>query len=113
MATPTIRAGQVLGHFRLVEKIGGGGQGVVFRAHDERFDKDVALKILPPMVLADEAARKRFHREAQAVGKLSHPNIATAFYFGEENGIDFLVTEYVSGSGLDEQDAQGPMPEAT
>jgi len=113
MATPTIRAGQVLGHFRLVEKIGGGGQGVVFRAHDERFDKDVALKILPPMVLADEAARKRFHREAQAVGKLSHPNIATAFYFGEENGIDFLVTEYVSGSGLDEQVAQGPMPEAT
>src|ERR1700751_3272941 len=112
MATPAISVGKKLSHFRLVEKIGGGGQGVVFRAHDERFGKDVALKILPPMVLADEAARRRFRREAQAVGKLSHPNIATAFYFGEENGIDFLVTEYVAGSGLDEKVAQGPIAEA-
>jgi serine/threonine protein kinase/Tfp pilus assembly protein PilF len=111
MTTPAITVGQKLGHFRLVEKIGGGGQGLVFRAHDERFDKDVALKILPPMVLADEGARRRFRREAHAVGKLIHPNIATAFYFGEENGIDFLVTEYVSGSGLDEKVAQGPMAE--
>jgi serine/threonine-protein kinase len=111
MATPTISVGQLVGHYRILEKIGGGGQGEVFRAHDERFDKDVALKILPVRALSDDAARKRFRQEAQAVGKLNHPNIATAFYFGEENGIDFLVTEYISGARLDETLANGPLPE--
>src|SRR5215469_9690211 len=111
MSTPSIFAGQVLGHYRLIERIGGGGQGEVYRAHDERFDRDVAVKILPFKLLPDEAARKRFCKEAQAVGKLTHPNIATAYYFGEENGIDFLVTEYVAGSGLDEKLEQGAMPE--
>jgi tetratricopeptide (TPR) repeat protein/tRNA A-37 threonylcarbamoyl transferase component Bud32 len=113
MAAPSITAGQLVGHYRIVEKIGGGGQGEVFRAHDERFDRDVALKILPIKALSDDAARKRFRQEAQAVGKLSHPNIATAFYFGEENGIDFLVTEYISGARLDEKLANGPLPEET
>src|SRR5271169_302369 len=113
MSTPSITAGQLLGHYRLIERIGGGGQGEVFRAHDERFDRDVAIKILPIKALSDDAARKRFRQEAQAVGKLSHPNIATAFYFGEENGIDFLVTEYISGARLDEKLANGPLPEET
>ena len=113
MLAPSITVGQLVGHYRIVEKIGGGGQGEVFRAHDERFDKDVALKILPVKALADDAARKRFRQEAQAVGKLSHPNIATAFYFGEENGIDFLVTEYISGARLDEKLAHGPLPQGT
>src|SRR5271169_5390005 len=113
MAAPSITVGQLVGHYRIVEKIGGGGQGDVFRAHDERFDRDVALKILPTRALADEAARQQFRQEAQSVGKLSHPNIATAFYFGEENGVDFLVTEYISGAGLDEKLKDGPLPEAT
>jgi serine/threonine protein kinase/tetratricopeptide (TPR) repeat protein len=113
MLAPSITVGQLVGHYRIVEKVGGGGQGEVFRAHDERFDKDVALKILPVKALADDAARKRFRQEAQAVGKLSHPNIATAFYFGEENGIDFLVTEYISGARLDEKLAHGPLPQET
>jgi serine/threonine-protein kinase len=113
MSTPTITPGQVLGHYRLIEKIGGGGQGEVYRAHDERFDRDVALKILPFKLLPDEAARRRFRKEALAVGKLTHPNIATAYYFGEENGVDFLVTEYVAGIGLDDKVAQGAMPEET
>jgi serine/threonine protein kinase/Flp pilus assembly protein TadD len=113
MAAPSITVGQLVGHYRIVEKIGGGGQGDVFRAHDERFDRDVALKILPTRALADEAARQQFRQEAQSVGKLSHPNIATAFYFGEENGVDFLVTEYISGTGLDEKLKDGPLPEPT
>ncbi len=113
MSVPSITVGQLLGHYRILEKVGGGGQGEVFRAHDERFDRDVALKILPVKALSDDAARKRFRQEAQAVGKLNHPNIATAFYFGEENGIDFLVTEYISGARLDEKLAQGPLPEET
>jgi serine/threonine protein kinase/tetratricopeptide (TPR) repeat protein len=113
MATPSITAGQVLGHYRLIEKIGGGGQGEVYRAHDERFDRDVALKILPFKLLPNEAARRRFQKEALAVGKLNHPNIATAYYFGEENGVDFLVTEYVAGVGLDDKLAQGAVPDET
>jgi len=111
MSTSSITVGQLLGHYRLIEKIGGGGQGEVYRAHDERFDRDVALKILPSKLLPDEAAHKRFQKEALAVGKLAHPNIATAYYFGEENGVDFLVTEYVAGTGLDDKLAQGAMPE--
>ena len=102
-----------MGHYRILEKIGGGGQGDVFRAHDERFDRDVALKVLPAKAFADDAARKRFHLEAQAVGRLIHPNIATAFDFPEWNGIDFLVTEYVAGARLDEKLAHGPLPEET
>lgn len=113
MATPSITVGQVLGNYQLIEKIGGGGQGEVYRAHDQRFDRDVALKILPFKLLPDEAARRRFRKEAQAVGKLTHPNIATAYYFGEENGVDFLVTEYVPGVGLDDKVAQGAIPEET
>jgi serine/threonine protein kinase/tetratricopeptide (TPR) repeat protein len=111
MLAPSITVGQLLGHYRIVEKIGRGGQGDVFRAHDERFDRDVALKILPIKALSDDAARQRFRQEAQAVGRLSHPNIATAYYFGEDNGIDFLVTEYISGARLDEKLANGPLPE--
>ncbi|HEY4931075.1 MAG TPA: tetratricopeptide repeat protein [Terriglobales bacterium] len=113
MSTPSISVGQLVGHYRILEKIGGGGQGDVFRAHDERFDRDVALKVLPAKAFADDAARKRFHLEAQAVGRLIHPNIATAFDFPEWNGIDFLVTEYVSGTRLDEKLAHGPLPEET
>jgi tetratricopeptide (TPR) repeat protein/tRNA A-37 threonylcarbamoyl transferase component Bud32 len=113
MSTPTISVGQLVGHYRILEKIGGGGQGDVFRAHDERFDRDVALKVLPPKAFSDDAARKRFHQEAQAVGRLIHPNIATAFDFPEWNGIDFLVTEYVSGARLDEKMSHGPLSEET
>jgi len=113
MPQPSISVGQFLGHYRILEKIGGGSQGDVYRARDERFEKDVALKILPAKALADDAARKQLHQEALAVGKLNHSNIATAFYFGEENGVDFLVTEYISGNGLDEMVKHGPLPEET
>ena len=69
--------GQALGHYRIVEKIGSGGMGHVYRAHDEHLDRDVALKVLPPGTLTDEAARKRFRKEALNLSKLNHPNIAT------------------------------------
>ena len=69
--------GQVLGHYRLMSQLGAGGMGVVYRAHDERLDRDVAVKVLPEATLADEATRKRFRREALALSKLNHPNIAT------------------------------------
>jgi len=91
--------GKVLRHYTILERIGGGGMGVVYRAQDGHLDRFVAIKILPHESLADEAARKRFRREALALSKLNHPNIATVFDFDSQDGMDFLVMEYVAGSG--------------
>src|SRR5271157_6152389 len=78
--------GNVLGHYRIVEKIGAGGMGEVFRAHDKHLDRDVAIKVLPPGTLGDESARRRFHKEALALSKLNHPNIATIHDFDTQGG---------------------------
>jgi eukaryotic-like serine/threonine-protein kinase len=102
--------GQRLSHYHILEQIGAGGMGVVYRAHDEQLDRDVAIKVLPPGSLADETARKRFHKEALSLARLNHPNIATIHEFGSENGLDFLVTEYIAGITLDAKLARGPLP---
>ena len=99
--------GQRLSHYRIVEQIGAGGMGVVYRAHDEELDRDVAIKVLPPGSLADETARKRFRKEALSLARLNHPNIATVHEFGSQDGIDFLVTEYIAGTTLDTRLATG------
>jgi len=103
--------GQTLGHYRIMTKIGAGGMGVVYRAHDDRLDRDVAIKVLPANVLADETARKRFRREALALSKLSHPNIGIIFDFNSELGVDYLVMEYIVGTTLAHRLAAGPLPE--
>ena len=101
-----------LSHYRVLEQIGEGGQCAVYRAHDEgTLDRDVALKVLPRDALADEAARKRFRREATALSRLNHPNIATVFDFGSENGTDFLVEELIPGLSLNEMLISGPLAE--
>ena len=82
MASSQPIIGHILGHYRIVEHIGAGGMGVVYRAHDEQLDRDVALKVLPPGTLANEVARKRFRREALALAKLNHPNIEAVYEFG-------------------------------
>ena len=69
--------GQRLSHYRIIEQIGAGGMGVVYRAHDEQLDRDVAIKVLPPGSLSDESARKQFRREALSLARLNHPNVAT------------------------------------
>ena len=92
--------GQKLGHYRIVEKIGAGGMGVVYRAHDEQLARDVALKILPTGLLADETARIRFRKEALALAKLNHPNIETVYEFGSADGVDFLAMELIPGVTL-------------
>jgi eukaryotic-like serine/threonine-protein kinase len=92
--------GQLLGHYRILEKIGAGGMGEVYRAHDETLERDVALKVLPVGMLADEAARKRFRKEAVALAKLNHPNIETIYEFATQNGVDFLVMELITGITL-------------
>src|SRR5580704_17021148 len=103
--------GHVLGHYRIVEQIGAGGMGVVYRAHDEQLDRDVALKVLPAGTLADEVARKQFRKEALALAKLSHPNIATVFEFSSQEGMDFLAMELIPGRPLSERLLGGAMPQ--
>jgi len=104
--------GQTLGHYRIIEKIGAGGMGVVYRARDERLERDVAIKVLPAGALADEEMRKRFRREAMALSKLNHPNIATIHDFNTEREVDFLAMEYISGVTLGEKSLSGALPEA-
>ena len=95
-----LEVGRTLGHYRLLERIGAGGMGEVWRARDERLERNVALKVLLPGTLADEATRKRFRREALSLSKLNHPNIATVFDFDSDGGHDFIVMEHVSGMAL-------------
>src|SRR3989441_6203854 len=103
MVAPSQLVGQTFGHYRILEQIGAGGMGVVYRAHDEQLERDVAIKVLPIGTLADEASRKRFRKEALALAKLNHPNIATVHEFGTQDGTDFLVTEYIPGVTLDDK----------
>jgi serine/threonine protein kinase/Flp pilus assembly protein TadD len=103
--------GERLGHYRLLEKIGAGGLGEVYRARDEHLDREVAVKVLTQGTLADDEARRNFRREALTLSKLNHPAIATVHDFDSEGEIDFLVTEYVPGMGLNEQMAEGLMSE--
>jgi TolB-like protein/Flp pilus assembly protein TadD len=103
--------GRTLSHYRILEKIGAGGMGIVYRAHDERLDRDVALKVLPGGLLSDEGARRRFRREALALSRLSHPNIETVYDFDTQEAVDFLVMEYIPGETLAQKLAGGPLPE--
>jgi serine/threonine protein kinase/Flp pilus assembly protein TadD len=103
--------GQTVSRYLILEKIGAGGMGVVYRAHDERLDRDVALKVLPPGIFRDEAARKGFRKEALALSKLNHPNIATIHDFDSQDGIDFLVMEYISGTTLSHKLSAEPLSE--
>lgn len=103
--------GKILGHYRIVEQIGAGGMGEVYRAHDQHLDRDVAIKILPPAVLADEIQRKQFRKEALVLAKLSHPYIETVHEFGHEDGVDFLVMELIPGKSLSAIVKEGPLAE--
>ena len=104
--------GELLGHFRVLEQIGAGGMGVVYRARDERLDRDVALKILPTSFPPGAPARRRFRQEALALSRLNHPNIATVHDFVTEGGLDILVMEFIPGVTLSDRVLAGPLSEA-
>ena len=87
-------------HYRIMEALGAGGMGAVYKAYDERLDRVVALKLLPPEFTSHEDRRRRFLQEARAASALNHPHIITVYEFGEDGGRPYMATEYVEGETL-------------
>jgi len=102
--------GRTLGHYRITERVGAGGMGVVYRARDERLDRDVAIKVIPDGTF-DDRSRRRFRNEARALSRTAHHAIATVHDFDTGDGIDYLVMEYIPGQTLDERLTRGEVSE--
>src|SRR5687767_1927784 len=100
----------MLGRYRLLEPIGEGGMGEVWKAHDDNLDRAVAIKMLLRGTLGHATRRERFRREALVLSRLSHPGVATIFDFDVQAGFDFLVMEYVAGGTLESKLSSGPLP---
>src|SRR5215468_3841978 len=99
-----------LGPYEIISSIGAGGMGEVYRARDTRLDRIVAVKVLPEHLSSNPQLRERFEREARAISRLSHPHICALYDIGNQDGIDYLVLEYVDGETLMERLAKGPLP---
>src|SRR5690348_5967459 len=99
-----------LGPYEIISSIGAGGMGEVYRARDTRLDRTVAIKVLPQHLSERPEAKERFDREARAVSSLSHPNICHLYDVGTQDGISYLVMEYLEGETLADRLAKGPLP---
>lgn len=102
--------GTKLGPHEIIAPLGAGGMGEVYRARDTRLDREVAIKILPSHLSSDSDAKQRFDREAKTISGLNHPNICTLHDIGHQDGVDFIVMEYLEGETLEQRIAKGPMP---
>ncbi|HEX5422979.1 MAG TPA: protein kinase [Candidatus Acidoferrales bacterium] len=111
-AAETFSEGARVGPYKVLAPLGAGGMGIVYRGRDERLERDVAIKFLPAHSLVDGDARKRFRKEALALAKVNHPNIASVYDIGEANGADYLVMEYIPGESLAQKLKSGALPVA-
>src|SRR5215467_815725 len=102
--------GTKLGPYEIQSPLGAGGMGEVYRAKDTRLGRDVAVKILPREMSADATRKQRFEREAKAISGLNHPNICTLHDVGSQDGVDYLVMEYVEGETFAKRLEKGPLP---
>ena len=106
MAQGDSPAGATLGHYEILEELGRGGMGVVYKAHDRKMDRVVALKVLPSRYAQDPLFVQRFEREARAAAGLNHPNTVRVFAAGEDRGHHFIAMQFVEGQTLKERIAE-------